>query len=269
MNKIRQPAVAGMFYPDNQHELRAQIDGFLAEAKSDYAAPKALIAPHAGYIYSGPVAASAYATIRDQKNTINRVVLLGPAHRVFVQGVAASSAERFRTPLGDVEIDQACIRELVDRFSFVNIADDAHAEEHSLEVHLPFLQRTLDDFILVPLAVGDASREEIDFVLESLWGGLETLIVISSDLSHYHDYATAQRLDRATSSAIEHLQPERIQYEDACGRIPIIGLLQTAKHRGLVATNIDLRNSGDTTGPRDQVVGYGAFLFYESSESNT
>ncbi|MDH3693795.1 MAG: AmmeMemoRadiSam system protein B [Gammaproteobacteria bacterium] len=269
MNKIRQPAVAGMFYPDNPRELQTQIDGFLAEAKNDYAAPKALIAPHAGYIYSGPVAASAYATIRDHKNTINRVVLLGPAHRVFVQGVAATSADKFLTPLGDVEIDQACIRELVNQFSFVNIADDVHAQEHSLEVHLPFLQRTLHEFSLIPLAVGEARDEEIDAILESLWGGSETLIVISSDLSHYHDYATAQRLDSATSDAIEHLQPERIQYEDACGRIPINGLLQTAKHRGLVATNIDLRNSGDTAGPHNQVVGYGAYLFHEASESPT
>ncbi len=267
MSKIRPPAVAGTFYPDNPAELRAQIDGFLSDAANDYFPPKALIAPHAGYIYSGPVAASAYASICKHANTINRVVLLGPAHRIFVEGVAASSADQFRTPLGDVEIDQVCICELVSQFPFVYYSDDAHAQEHSLEVHVPFLQRTLDEFSLIPLAIGNASNDQIESVLDALWGGPETLIVISSDLSHYHDYATAQKLDSATSEAIEQLQPERIQYEDACGRIPINGLLQTARQRGLQVTNIDLRNSGDTAGPRDQVVGYGAYLFHEASEN--
>ncbi len=267
MDKIRQPAVAGTFYPASPRELQAQVDGFLAGVKNNFAAPKALIAPHAGYIYSGPVAASAYASICKRAATINRVVLLGPAHLVFVQGVAASSADKFRTPLGDIALDQSCITDLVSRYSFVNILDEAHTQEHSLEAHLPFLQRILDEFSLIPLAVGEADNEQIASLLETLWGGPETLIVISSDLSHYHDYATAQRMDRATSAAIEQLQPERIQYEDACGRVPINGLLQAAKYYGLEATNIDLRNSGDTAGPRDQVVGYGAYLFHESRDN--
>jgi AmmeMemoRadiSam system protein B len=262
-NTIRQPAVAGTFYPADPQQLREMVDTYLQDAVSrqsgDEAVPKALIAPHAGYIYSGPVAASAYARLVPAHDKIKRVVLLGPSHRVPLRGIATSSATHFLTPLGSIPLDRASIDQL-EKFPQVVRLDDAHTYEHSLEVHLPFLQEVLDSFSLVPLVVGETSPAQVSEVIAALWDGPETLIVISSDLSHYHDYETARRLDSATSHAIESLKPEAIQYEDACGRNPVNGLLELARQRGLHATTVDLRNSGDTAGPRDQVVGYGAYL---------
>lgn len=261
MQTVRPPAVAGMFYPADATELQSQIDTFLRAAAPAGAPPKAVIVPHAGYIYSGPIAASAYARLKPLRDTVNRVVLLGPSHRVAFLGLAASSADAFRTPLGDIPLDSAALDSLRD-LPQVRVLDQAHAQEHSLEVQLPFLQTVLRDFKLVPLVVGDATYAEVAEVLEKLWGGPETLIVISSDLSHYHDYATARRMDKTTSQAIEILQPERIDYEDACGRTPVGGLLTAARAHGLHAEVVDLRNSGDTAGPRDQVVGYGAYVLH-------
>ncbi|MBI5460574.1 MAG: AmmeMemoRadiSam system protein B [Gammaproteobacteria bacterium] len=265
MQTIRPPAVAGMFYPADAGELQTQVNDFLRSAAATNIAtdapPKALIAPHAGYIYSGPIAASAYARVRALREQITRVVLLGPAHRVAFRGLAASSARAFRTPLGDIPVDSAALSAL-STLPQVRTLDEAHAQEHSLEVQLPFLQTVLDSFTLLPLVVGDATYAEVAEVLEHVWGGPETLIVISSDLSHYHDYVTAQRMDTATSHAIETLQPERIDYEHACGRTPVGGLLTAARAHGLHAEIVDLRNSGDTAGPRDQVVGYGAYVIH-------
>jgi AmmeMemoRadiSam system protein B len=260
MSTIRQPAVAGMFYPANPVELHKIVTDCLASAVSEGESPKAIIAPHAGYIYSGAVAASAYHLLGQARDKINRVVLLGPSHRVPLQGLAASRADFFATPLGKVPIDKDAINTVLS-FSQVQLSDQAHAYEHSLEVQVPFLQEVLGDFSLVPLVVGDATPEEVGEVLDALWGGDETLIVVSSDLSHYHDYATAQHMDTATSKAIESLHPEHIHFEDACGRVPVSGLLQVARQRGMHARTVDLRNSGDTAGPRDQVVGYGAYAF--------
>lgn len=261
MTTIREPAVAGMFYPDDPVTLRRMIDGFLAEATTNgRSPPKAIIAPHAGYIYSGPVAASAYARLHAIRHKITRVVLLGPSHRVAFAGLAASSALRFRTPLGDIPLDTAAIDALGD-LPQMHLLDQAHQQEHSLEVHLPFLQMSLDHFQLIPLVVGDATAEEVAEVLERLWGGEETLIVISSDLSHYHDYTSAQRLDSKTAEAIEALKPEGISSDGACGRNPVKGLLLLARRKGMQVEALDLRNSGDTAGPRDQVVGYGAWAF--------
>ncbi len=260
MSVSRHPAVAGLFYPGDPHELKLMVDAYLAEASAQETPPKALIVPHAGYIYSGPIAASAYATLAQAHATITRVVLLGPAHRVPVRGLAASSAPRFDTPLGPIELDRDAI-DLALTLPQVRLMDQAHDPEHSLEVQLPFLQEVLDRFSLVPFVVGDASPEEVAEVLDLLWGGPETLIVISSDLSHYHDYATARRLDAATTRAIETLRPQDIGYDQACGRIPVNGLLALARRRGLQARTLDLRNSGDTAGSRDQVVGYGAYVF--------
>lgn len=261
MQTVRPPAVAGMFYPADATELQSQIHTFLRAAAPAGAPPKAVIAPHAGYIYSGPIAASAYARLKPLRDTVSRVVLLGPSHRVAFRGLAASSADAFRTPLGDIPLDSAALDSLRD-LPQVHVIDQAHAQEHSLEVQLPFLQTVLRDFKLVPLVVGDATYAEVAEVLERLWGGPETLIVISSDLSHYHDYATARRMDKTTSQAIEDMQPERIDYEDACGRTPVGGLLTAARAHGLHAEIVDLRNSGDTAGPRDQVVGYGAYVLH-------
>jgi len=261
MNNIRPAAVAGMFYPADASELKREIESYLAQVKLNIDPPKAIIAPHAGYMYSGPVAASAYASIAPIADKITTVVLLGPAHRIPFSGLAAVSYDGFATPLGVIPVNQAAMQSL-SQLKQVKILDEAHAQEHSLEVHLPFLQTLLGDFQLIPLVVGDANREEVAEVLQMVWGGDETLIVISSDLSHYNDYATAQEMDRATSVAIERLLPEQLHYDMACGRNPVNGLLQLAKEKGLKAKTLDLRNSGDTAGPKDRVVGYGAYVFH-------
>jgi AmmeMemoRadiSam system protein B len=249
-----------MFYPADPRELRAMLNEFLARARTDRPAPRAMILPHAGYVYSGPVAASGYACLLNSPGTYSRVVLLGPAHRVAFSGLAATSAAAFATPLGAVPVDQESLRRLAD-LPQVHVLDEAQRLEHSLEVHLPFLQVTLENFMLVPLVVGDATAEEVCQVLEREAPLPGTLVVISSDLSHYHDYATATRMDKATSAHIEALDYDGIGYGQACGRNPLSGLLLYAKRHALAAETIDLRNSGDTAGPRDQVVGYGAYVF--------
>jgi MEMO1 family protein len=257
----RTPAVAGLFYPDDADTLREMVLGFLASVRpADEPPPKAIIVPHAGYIYSGPVAASVYARLSGGRDKIHRVVLLGPSHRVGFRGLAVSDATTFRTPLGDIRIDRQALDTVLKLPQVVRL-EAAHATEHSLEVQLPFLQLLLDDFTLVPLVVGDADAAEVAEVLQRLWGGAETLVVISSDLSHFHDYATANRLDRATSETIVSLHPERLGYDDACGRIPVAGMLLLAKRLGLQGELLDLRNSGDTAGDKQRVVGYGAYAF--------
>ena len=258
---VRSPAVAGVFYPDNERRLRAAVLEYVAQAKPEGPDPKALIAPHAGYQYSGPVAGSAYAVIAARRDVITRVVLIGPSHRVGFDGLALPDASAFTTPLGDVTLDTAAI-DRIRTLPQVIVSSHAHRQEHSLEVHLPFLQETLGPFSLVPLLTGDAAPSEVGGVIDALWGGDETLIVISSDLSHYHDYATASRLDAATSAAIEALADEDIADDHACGAVAIRGLLWVARRRGLRARTLDLRNSGDTAGPKDRVVGYGAYAFY-------
>ena len=264
MSTVRPAAVAGMFYDADPATLRRDVEGFLANAASVEAAspPKAIIAPHAGYVYSGPVAGSAYATVRALRGRIKRVVLLGPAHRVYVDGVAASSAAAFATPLGNVPLDRALIRELVGELGFLHYSDEAHAMEHSLEVQLPFLQDVLGDFTLLPFAVGAATPAQVDALLGRLWGGDETLIVISSDLSHYRSYEAAREIDRFTSEQIRSLAAAPLTGEHACGYMPISGLLEAAVKRNLRCEVLDMRNSGDTAGPRDRVVGYGAYAFY-------
>ena len=257
----RPPAVAGLFYPEDPAELASAVEDYLRGARADTAAApaKALIVPHAGYVYSGPVAASAYAELRQQRAVVRRVVLLGPSHHLALGGLATSSADRFLTPLGSIPIDREAV-ELAERLPQVSAIDAAHGREHSLEAQLPFLQCALDEFSLVPFSVGDATAEEVAQVLEALWGGPEVLVVISSDLSHYHDYETARRLDAATTRAIEELRPEGLDYGSACGRAPLCGLLVVAKRRGLRVRTVDVRNSGDTAGDRDRVVGYGSYV---------
>jgi len=260
MMTVRPAAVAGMFYPANAAELRHDIDDYLNHAEISPHSPKAIIVPHAGYMYSGPIAASAYINLRPLHSQIKKVVLLGPAHRVPFHGLAATSAHFFMTPLGKIKIDRAAI-EQISHLPQVITLDEAHEQEHSLEVQLPFLQVLLDDFELIPLVVGDASKNEVAEVLNALWGGQETLIVISSDLSHYNSYTIAQQMDRTTSVAIEKLQPEHIHYDMACGRNPVNGLLEVARQKHLHAKTLDLRNSGDTAGDKSRVVGYGAYIF--------
>jgi AmmeMemoRadiSam system protein B len=226
--------------------------------------PKALIVPHAGYIYSGAIAASAYSTLKAIAAHIRRVVLLGPTHRVAVRGLALPDAEAFDTPLGRVMLDTKAMQ-AISNLPQVVISGAAHAQEHSLEVQLPFLQSVLNDFILLPLAVGMATAEEVAEVLEAVWGGEETLIVISSDLSHYLPYATAQQTDRQTADDILHLR-QNISHDQACGGTPINGLVLAARKHHLKPHLLDLRNSGDTAGTRDKVVGYAAFAFTEDTE---
>ena len=259
MSFIRKPAVAGMFYPANGKRLRAAVRDYLAAAEHAGGGVKAIIAPHAGYIYSGPVAGSAYAQLVDRAD-VTRVILLGPSHRVPVPSLAASSAAGFETPLGCVPVAGHADGALRG-FSWVVVHDEAHAGEHSLEVQLPFLQVICREIEIVPLVFGDATMDEVAEVLEALWGGPETLVVVSSDLSHYHDYETGRQLDARTAQAIERLDGEARGPGSACGRLAIAALLRVAQRKHLSAHTLDLRSSGDTAGPRDRVVGYGAFAF--------
>ncbi|MCU0857556.1 MAG: AmmeMemoRadiSam system protein B, partial [Pontiellaceae bacterium] len=235
--KIRGPAVSGLFYPADPEMLRRMIEDFLAQAKPG-PHPKAVIVPHAGYIYSGPVAACAYARINPAG--ISRVVLAGPSHRVPLRGLAASGASVWRTPLGGVPAEAP---------EGVPVNDAAHELEHSLEVQVPFLQTVLGEFTLIPLIAGAAEAVEVAEVLDKLWGGPETLVVISSDLSHYENYETACAMDRAAAEAILTLDVRRLDDDNACGRVPVCGLLYLAKQKGLRTELVDLRNSGDTAGP--------------------
>jgi MEMO1 family protein len=263
MHDVRPAAVAGMFYPGSSAALAESVRACLADAAARPlpagTLPKAVIVPHAGYVYSGPVAAAAYARLAAGRRTIRRVVLLGPTHRVPVRGLALPTARAFATPLGVVEVDRKAAL-LALTLPQVQESDAAHALEHSLEVQLPFLQAVLDEFRIVPFAVGDATADEVADVIDRLWGGPETLIVISSDLSHYHRYAEARAIDRGTADAILALGPE-IDHEQACGATPVNGLLLCARRRGLTAELLDLRNSGDTAGDKSRVVGYAAFAF--------
>ena len=258
--QIRQPAVAGAFYPDNPATLQSDVDAMLDGAEQRELAAssvKALIVPHAGYIYSGPIAATAYRQIAPRREQIKRVVLLGPSHRVPFYGLAIPTVEQFRTPLGDIPLDQEALQR-IEKLPGVERRDDAHAWEHSLEVQLPFLQAVLQDFELIPIVVGGAEPEIVVPVLEALWGGEETLIVISSDLSHYKPYGDARMTDRATTRLIEQ-KKDTLVGEQACGCYPINGLLRLAHEKGLQVQTLDLRNSGDTAGPKNQVVGYGSY----------
>ncbi|WPL16358.1 Memo-like protein [Thiorhodovibrio winogradskyi] len=275
MRNLRHACVAGTFYPAEPSRLRAEIDACFAQrARATPASTagrtdkrvKALIVPHAGYLYSGPVAASAYASLESQADQIHRVVLLGPAHRMPFKGLALSAADAWETPLGSVPVARSVCKELL-AFAQVRELDTAFDGEHSLEVQLPFLQHLLGNFDLVPLLVGAASPTEVVEVLESLWGGAETLIVISSDLSHFLDDASARALDAQTATAILRLEPDLIGPEQACGRYPLRGLLTMAQERGLKPEQLDLRNSSQTAGTPDRVVGYGAYAFHESPDS--
>lgn len=263
MDALRPAAVAGLFYPGSTTALAGDVRRYCDAVPAHRGPlPKAIVVPHAGYVYSGPVAASAYARLAAGADLIKRVVLLGPAHRVAVRGLAVPAASAFATPLGAVEVDtQAVTRALT--LPQVCVSAAAHAQEHALEVQLPFLQAVLHGFRVAPFVVGTAAAEEVAAVLDLLWGGPETLIVISSDLSHYHGYDDARAIDRRTAEQVLALAPP-LDHEAACGAIPLNGLLLCARRRGLVPELLDLRNSGDTAGDRSRVVGYAAFAFFAS-----
>jgi MEMO1 family protein len=261
-SSTRCAAVAGLFYADDPQQLNSDILQYLSHAHArNNITPRAIIAPHAGYIYSGPIAASAYKLLQPVSHKIHQIILLGPSHRVAFKGIATPGSQFFSTPLGAVKINMAnCAR--AQALSFVDINKAAHKDEHSLEVHLPFLQSVLADFELTPLVVGDCNKNDVASLLDLFWNNDETLIIISTDLSHFHDYATAQKQDELTSEAIRSLQADKIHYEDACGRNPLNGLLTLASQRQLKIDCVDLRNSGDTAGDKSRVVGYGSYVVY-------
>ena len=262
MTAVRHAAVAGTFYPADPGRLRAAVEALVSRRPAEPAVarprPKAVVAPHAGYVYSGPIAGSAYARVAPLRGIVTRVVLLGPAHRVPLRGLAVPSVDALETPLGRLPVDEEARRAVLD-LPQVTVDDGAHAEEHSLEVHLPFVQVVLGDVAVLPLVVGLASADDVAGVLDALWGGDETLVVVSTDLSHYLDHDTATRVDRDTAAAVVARRVTAIGPDVACGAYPLRGLLVAAGRRGLEVELLDLRNSGDTAGPRDRVVGYGAF----------
>lgn len=273
---VRPPAVSGLFYPEDPRELAEAVDDALWSAvpppqAMDVGAPlrpKGVIAPHAGYAYSGSVAGSAYACLAPLRGSVRRVVLAGPAHRVPLAGVAVPSVDAFATPLGRVEVDTAG-RNAALEHACVHVDDLAHGPEHSLEVHLPFIQRALGDVAVLPLVVGKVGSAELADVFDAVWDGPDTVFVISSDLSHYQDYATATRLDRRTADTILSGDAASIGSGDACGAYPVRGFLLAARRHGLKTELVDLRNSGDTAGGKDRVVGYGAFVMFQEETSDS
>ncbi len=260
---VRHAAVADMFYPGDDADLRRTVDELLADAAPatpEAEPPKVLIAPHAGYAFSGAIAAAAYRRVAAVAGDIDRVVLLGPAHRVYLREIAVPSEDRFATPLGEVHVDRGAVNDLLELPQVV-VSSEAHALEHSLEVHLPFLQTVLGDFELIPLVVGDVEAAQVAEVIERLWGDERTLIVVSTDLSHYHPYDDACRIDGATIAAIERFESD-LHGEQACGARVLNGLALVARRRGLGIERLGACNSGDTAGPRDRVVGYGAWALH-------
>ena len=255
--KARHAAVAGMFYPADTAVLERTVSELLAAAPAGSDGAKAIIAPHAGYQYSGVTAACAYRLLEGRREMIRRVVLLGPAHRVYLQGMALPSADTFTTPLGDVPVDADAVKQVL-CLPGTQVSDEAHAQEHSLEVHLPFLQTVLEDFQIVPIVVGICPAHEVESVLGALWGGDETLIVVSSDLSHFHSYESAREIDARTTARIE-AREATLHGDDACGAYAVNGLLLAATSHGLKVRTLDTRNSGDTAGDKSRVVGYGAY----------
>ncbi|MBU0743860.1 MAG: AmmeMemoRadiSam system protein B [Gammaproteobacteria bacterium] len=255
------PNVAGKFYPANPDILRQDVLNMLSNAKEKekLPIPKAIISPHAGYIYSGPIAASAYACLTKAKQQIKRVIIFAPSHQYPVDSIATTNADFYLTPLGPIEIDHKTISSL--SFPYLNIVEEAFNYEHALEVHLPFLQLTLEEFSLIPFLVGNATPLQVEEILDKLWGGPETLIIISSDLSHYHPYQSANNIDKKTALAITTLCPDGFTSKSACGSTIIKGLLTVASKRKMHVLQVDLRNSGDTAGSKDSVVGYGSFHF--------
>lgn len=261
---VRPAAVAGQFYPADERVLRLQLSSLLASSVplERVTPPKAVIVPHAGYVYSGAVAATAYGVLLPVRSQIRKVVLLGPAHRMPVAGFALPAAQNFETPLGNLSIDRERWSALQKR-SDVVVDDRPHAYEHCLEVQLPFLQTVFDHVSVLPVLVGDASTEAVAELIEQCWGGPDTLIVISSDLSHFHTYPQAQQLDRETVGRILDLQPS-LDHGQACGATPVNGLIRVAARHGLLPHLLDLRNSGDTAGDRSRVVGYASIAFCDA-----
>ncbi|MDH4263400.1 MAG: AmmeMemoRadiSam system protein B [Spirochaetia bacterium] len=259
--QTRKAAVSGLFYPQNQIELKDLVNHLILSAASFQYHPKAILVPHAGFIYSGPIAATAYGLLRKMSQTIKRIILLGPSHRVYVRGIALSSANYFETPLGKIEVDSK-LRDKITGKQGITINDEAHQYEHSLEVQLPFLQVVLDQKIkILPAVTNDASNFEIENFLELVWGSEETIIIISSDLSHFLNYDAAKQKDQKTVESIINYDIDHISDDSACGSTALNGFLTAAKNKKLVPTLLDLRNSGDTGIEKNRVVGYASICF--------
>jgi Predicted dioxygenase len=260
-----------LFYPGDFEELRSDVRSYLYEGMYkknifvqkyiDFSHVKALIVPHAGYIYSGQIAACAYRLLLQNRKKFKRILILGPAHRVWINGAALPSSEIFETPLGKIKLDQKLMKKIVRNFPWISVNEEAHSEEHCIEVQLPFLQETLDDFVLIPLVVGETKTEQIAELIYQFTEDEETLIVISTDLSHFYDYDTAKRNDLCTANAIESLELDKIYSENACGAQSLRGFLSVAKKKDWEVLRLGMCNSGDTSGDRDRVVGYGAWAF--------
>jgi AmmeMemoRadiSam system protein B len=265
MNITRSAAVSGLFYPDEPQILRDTIDTLLSQSaiKEQSTQVKAIIAPHAGYQYSGLTAARVYKQLQTLRDRIQRVVLLGPSHRVAFEGMALTEADFFETPLGQIKVNKDDYPQLL-AMENMFVFEQAHVAEHCIEVQLPFLQRILNNFTIIPIVVGIADPHSVSNIIESLWGGDETLFVISSDLSHYQSYESAQQTDNETSRAILDLDFNAIQPNNACGCMAVNGLLNFAHRHPLTVKLIDQCNSGDTAGDKDKVVGYGSYLFEEA-----
>lgn len=258
---IRYPAVAGSFYDQSAQHLRSQLANWLKPQSALCHSIRALIVPHAGYLYSGETAARAYRHLKYQAEKIEKVILVGPSHRYYFQGCALPSAHYFATPLGKVAIDTQAIEKL-EKIEDIEVSDQAHALEHCLEVQLPFLQTCLHQFTLLPLLTSNVSPATVANIIDDLWQPENTLLVVSSDLSHFHSYHEAQSIDKNTCSLIEHFEPS-LTPEQACGSTGINALLLVAKKRGYQLTRIDLKNSGDTAGDKEKVVGYVSYLISE------
>ncbi len=263
--KIRPAAVAGMFYPSHPATLEEMFSDWMAEGPTltpeELAHLKAVIVPHAGYVYSGEVAAKAYEQLSTLKDQIDTVVIFGPAHRFYFEGIATISAEAVETPLGELPVDTQLRNELVGMFDKVGFSDEVNVPEHSIEVQFPFIKKVLPDVKVLPLLIGDVDTETVAQVMETLWHRPRTLIVISSDLSHYHPYAEAKEIDEQTAEWIEHRQPEKLNGERACGYKGIQGILSLPEKFNI--KRLDFKNSGDTAGDKDRVVGYGAWAIIE------
>jgi len=264
-NNTRPAAVAGTFYPRDHDELTQSILQMLQvaatlqpESTTEQTSIRTIIAPHAGYIYSGPIAASAYHYIQPSASTIENVILIGPAHRAAVTTCVCPTARWFETPLGKIPIAQDILEPLVKQ-KLLYIDQHAHQFEHSLEVHLPFLQTLCSDFTLIPLLVGDCAAQNIVDII-SLLQTDNSLLIVSTDLSHFLDYQSANQRDKKTTAAIESLDYSAIGPEDACGCVALSGLLLHAQQQGLHINSVDYRNSGDTAGNKNRVVGYGAYV---------
>lgn len=257
----RPPAVAGLFYPDQPAQLIDDIADYLDQVAQTTPPPKAIIVPHAGYIYSAAIAASAYAQLRPLRGKISKVILLGPAHRVYLKGLAMPDCHDFSVPIGKLEVDHDNLSKIAG-LTQLHVDNLAHRDEHSLEVQLPFLLQTLGNVLITPLVVGDASANEVAEVIDLLWDEANTLVVISSDLSHYHEYHEARTIDHVTAQKILGYRYNEITYDMACGRNAVNGLLKVAAGRNMTIMAVDIRNSGDTAGTHDRVVGYGAFIVY-------